>query len=62
MVGVEDIFSNRITQSWTSTSADYDFNDVMVGFRRASVPEPSSLLLMGLGLAAAAAKARKRTA
>ena len=53
IVGVEDIFSHTITEVWTSTSADYDFNDVMVGFRRVNVPEPSSLLLMGLGLAAA---------
>jgi PEP-CTERM motif len=60
VVGVEDIFSQRITQAWTSTSADYDFNDVMLGFRRVNVPEPSSLLLMGLGLAAAAARARRR--
>ena len=62
IVGIEDIFSHTITTSWTSTSADYDFNDVMLGFRRASVPEPSSLLLVGLGLAAAVARARKMVA
>jgi hypothetical protein len=59
-VGIEDIFSQEVSGSWTPTSSDYDYNDVMVSFRRASVPEPSSLLLMGLGLAAAAAKARRR--
>jgi hypothetical protein len=59
-VGIEDIFSTQVTQSWSATSSDYDYNDVMLSFRRVNVPEPSSLLLMGLGLAAAAAKARRR--
>ena len=59
-VGVEDIFSNTITQAWTATSADYDYNDVMFGFQRVSVPEPSSLLLMGMGLAAVAARVAAR--
>jgi hypothetical protein len=61
VVGVEDIFSQRVTQGWASNSSDYDFNDVMVGFKRVNVPEPSTLLLMGLGLAAGAAKARRRS-
>jgi hypothetical protein len=59
-VGIEDIFSHEITAAWTPSSSDYDYNDVMVSFRRVNVPEPSSLMLMGLGLAAAAAKARRR--
>jgi hypothetical protein len=60
VVGIEDIFSQEVSGSWTPTASDYDYNDVMVGFQRVNVPEPSSLLLMGLGLAAAAAKARRR--
>jgi hypothetical protein len=60
IVGVEDIFSNTLTQAWTPTGADYDYNDVMFGFRQASVPEPGTLLLMGLGLAGAA-WSRRRT-
>jgi hypothetical protein len=59
-VGIEDIFSLEVSPVWTPTSSDYDYNDVMVSFRRVNVPEPSSLLLMGLGLAAAAARARRR--
>lgn len=62
VVGVEDIFSHRVTQAWTATSGDYDFNDVMIGFKRVNVPEPSSLMLMGLGLAAVAAKVRRKVA
>jgi hypothetical protein len=58
-VGIEDIYSQVITQAWTSSSADYDFNDVMIGFQRVSAPEPSSLLLMGMGVAAAARFRRK---
>jgi hypothetical protein len=60
VVGIEDIFSHEVSGTWSPTASDYDYNDVMVGFRRVNVPEPSSLLLMGLGLAAAAAKARRR--
>jgi hypothetical protein len=62
VVGIEDIYSAYTSASWTPTTSDYDYNDVMVGFRRVNVPEPSSLLLMGLGLAAAAARARRRSA
>jgi hypothetical protein len=57
-IGIEDIFSHNVSRSWTPTSSDYDFNDVMVSFQR--VPEPSSLLLMGLGLAAVASRARRK--
>ena len=51
-----------MTPSWTSTSADYDYNDVMFGFRAASVPEPGTLLLFGMGLAGLAAQRRRRKA
>ena len=59
IVGVEDIFSNTLTQAWTPTGGDYDYNDVMFGYRQASVPEPGTLLLMGLGLAGAAWSRRR---
>ncbi len=62
LLGVEDIFSNVLTPSWTSTSADYDYNDVMFGFRSASVPEPGTLLLVGMGLAGAALQRRRKSA
>jgi hypothetical protein len=60
VVGVEDIFSNTLTQAWTPTGGDYDFNDVMFGYRQSSVPEPGTLLLMGLGVAGAAWTRRRK--
>jgi hypothetical protein len=60
ILGVEDIFSNTRTRTWSRGTADYDYNDVMFGYRRASVPEPGTLLLMGLGLAGAAWGRRRR--
>jgi hypothetical protein len=60
-LGIEDIFSNTISRTWQHGTADYDYNDVMIGFtRRASVPEPGTLLFMGLGLAGAAARLRRK--
>jgi len=61
MLGVEDIFSNTLTQQWHSGTADYDYNDVMFGFRAASVPEPSTLILLGMGVAGIVAQRRRRT-
>jgi hypothetical protein len=60
ITGVEDIFSNTLTRQWTPGGADYDYNDVMFGYRQASVPEPGTLLLMGLGLAGAAWSRRRK--
>jgi hypothetical protein len=60
ILGVEDIFSNVLTPAWQPGTADYDYNDVMFGFRSASVPEPGTLLLVGLGLAGAALQRRRR--
>ena len=42
--------------------ADYDYNDVMFGFRAASVPEPGTLLLVGMGLAGVALQRRRKSA
>jgi len=62
VVGIEDIYSNITSSVWTATSSDYDFNDVMIGFRATSapVPEPGSLMLMGMGIAGVATRLRKR--
>jgi hypothetical protein len=61
IVGVEDIFSNTLTPSWQRGTADYDYNDVMFGFR-STVPEPGTLLLVGMGLVGVAAQRRRRKA
>jgi hypothetical protein len=60
IMGVEDIFANRVTRQWEPNASDYDYNDVMFGFRSASVPEPTTLLLLGMGLAGIAVQRRRR--
>jgi PEP-CTERM motif/Domain of unknown function (DUF4114) len=62
ILGVEDIFSNVITPSWQRGTADYDYNDVMFGYRASSVPEPATLLLVGMGLAGVAFQRRRKSA
>ena len=62
-MGVEDIFSNVLTPTWQAGAADYDYNDVMFGYRAASsVPEPTTLLLLGMGLTGIALKSRRKLA
>jgi hypothetical protein len=60
IMGVEDIFSNTLTRGWQPGTADYDYNDVMFGFRSAQVPEPATLLLVGMGLAGIAVQRRRK--
>ena len=62
IMGVEDIFSNTLTPTWQLGTADYDYNDVMFGYRAASVPEPGTLLLLGMGLAGIVAQRRRKAA
>ena len=62
IMGVEDIFSNTLTRTWQPGTADYDYNDVMFGYRAASVPEPGTLLLLGMGFAGVAIRRFRRTA
>jgi hypothetical protein len=61
IMGVEDIFSNTLTRTWQPGAADYDYNDVMFGYRAASVPEPGTLLLLGMGVAGMAIRRRRKT-
>jgi len=58
ILGVEDIFSNTLTRQWQLGTADYDYNDVMFGFRT-TVPEPSTLILLGMGVAGIVAQRRR---
>jgi hypothetical protein len=63
IMGVEDIFSNVLSRGWQPGTADYDYNDVMFGFRSvAQVPEPGTLLLVGMGLAGLAVQRRRKLA
>jgi hypothetical protein len=52
-VGMEDLLRGQ--------DSDFDYNDLVLGFTgTASVPEPTSLALVGLGLIALAAVMRRR--
>jgi len=62
ILGVEDIFSNTRSGIARAGTSDYDYNDVIFGFRAASVPEPTTLLLLGMGLTGIALKSRRKLA
>lgn len=63
IIGTEDIFSNVTARNgWQPGSSDYDYNDVMFGFKKASVPEPGTLMLLGMGAVGALVTRRRKRA
>lgn len=68
ILGVEEVFSNVVSQSPAPGSSDYDYNDVLVGFRAGTFPvpapvsEPRTFLLVVTGLSAFLLKHRRRRA